>query len=105
MPGAQYLYTGRTFERDGYDAHWRAIYDDKGSIIVAICHNMDLGDAWEHADDPGYPLPMTAFAYQLGVNYVLARFAFGDLSLEESLHSVDLFAKAVMPGLAAAQAS
>ena len=51
--------------------HWRAIYDDHGRMIVMANHNMDIGDAWEHADDPGYPLPMTAFAYQLGVNYVL----------------------------------
>ena len=44
-------------------------------------------------------------AAQSGVNYVLARFAFGDLSLEESLHSADLFAKAVMPELAATPVS
>jgi hypothetical protein len=25
-----------------------------GRIIVAICHNMDLGDAWECADKPRY---------------------------------------------------
>jgi hypothetical protein len=40
-------------------------------------------------------------AEQSGVNYLLARFAFGDLSLEESLQSAELFAQAVMPGLAA----
>ena len=34
--------------------HWRAIYDDKGRIMVAICHNMDLGDAWEHSDEAQY---------------------------------------------------
>ena len=37
---------------DGFPAHWRGIYDDKGRLIVAICHNMDLGDAWQYADDP-----------------------------------------------------
>jgi hypothetical protein len=36
---------------------------------------------------------------------VLARLAFGDLSLEESLRSADLFARAVMPELAAAAVS
>jgi len=48
VPGAQYLYSGRTYEKDenGRPAHWRAIRDDQGRIIVAICHNMDLGDAW-----------------------------------------------------------
>ena len=33
---------------------WRCIRDDKGRIIVAICHNMDLGDAWEWSDDLRY---------------------------------------------------
>jgi len=51
--------------------HWRAIYDEKGRMMVGINHNMDMGDAWEHADDPYYPAPMTVQAYQLGVNYVL----------------------------------
>src|SRR6266478_3454262 len=40
-------------------------------------------------------------AAESGVNYVLARLAFGDLSLEESLESAELFARGVMPGLAA----
>ena len=47
--------TGRTYEKDGYVPKWRAIRDDKGRIMVAICHNMHLGDAWEWADDPDYP--------------------------------------------------
>jgi alkanesulfonate monooxygenase SsuD/methylene tetrahydromethanopterin reductase-like flavin-dependent oxidoreductase (luciferase family) len=41
-------------------------------------------------------------AAESGVNYVLARLAFGDLSLAESLESAELFARAVMPGLVAA---
>jgi hypothetical protein len=32
---------------------------------------MDMGDAWEHADDPCYPGPMTALSYSFGVNYVI----------------------------------
>jgi len=32
-----------------------ASYDDKGRIMVAISHNLDLGDAWEYADDAYYP--------------------------------------------------
>ena len=52
IPGEQYVWTGRTYEKDGYQPKWRAIRDDKGRIIVAICHNMHLGDAWEWADDP-----------------------------------------------------
>ena len=51
--------------------HFRGIYDGRGRLMVVANHNMDIGDGWEHADDPNYPLPMTAAAYQLGVNYVL----------------------------------
>jgi hypothetical protein len=51
--------------------HWRAIYDDDGRMIVAINHNIDMGDAWEHADDAHYPVEMTALAYRFGVNYVI----------------------------------
>ena len=32
--------------------HWRGIYDDKGRLMVAINFNMDLGDAWELANEP-----------------------------------------------------
>jgi hypothetical protein len=69
VPGAQYLYTGRTYERDGYEARWRGIYDDKGRLIAVICHNMDLGDAWEWSDDPRYPEKMASLAYRIGMNY------------------------------------
>jgi hypothetical protein len=45
--------------------------DDKGRVMVAICHNMDLGDAWEHADNPRYPEKMTSLAYRIGINYII----------------------------------
>jgi hypothetical protein len=51
--------------------HWRGIYDESGRLLVAINFNMDMGDAWEHADDPVYPEPMTALAYRFGINYIL----------------------------------
>ena len=69
VPGAQYFRSGRTYEHGGVDPHWRAIYDDKGRIMVAICFNMDLGDAWEHADDPWYLEKWTSLAYRLAINY------------------------------------
>ena len=55
VPGRQFVYSGRTYERDGVEPKWRAVFDDKGRVQVAICHNMDLGDAWEWADFPDYP--------------------------------------------------
>ena len=71
IPGIAPLMRGQTWEQDGYEPHWRGVYDDEGRLIVAINHNMDLGDAWEHADTPGYPQPMTALAYRFAVNYVI----------------------------------
>ncbi len=69
--GIRALYSGQTWEEDGFDPHWRGIYDDSGRLMVAINFNMDLGDAWEHADTPEYPEPMTALAYRFAVNYVI----------------------------------
>lgn len=70
IPGAQYLRSGRTYEMDGYDARWRGIYDDKGRIVVAICHNMDMGDSWEWADDPAYDEKFSALSFRIAVNYI-----------------------------------
>jgi hypothetical protein len=72
VPGYQYVWSGLTYERqDGTVAHWRAVFDEKGRVQVAICHNVDLGDAWQYADDPRYPEPFTALAYRIGINYIL----------------------------------
>lgn len=50
---------------------WRGIVDDEGRVMVMINWNMDLGDAWEHADMEEYDALYTATAYRLGVNYVI----------------------------------
>jgi hypothetical protein len=71
VPGIQYAWSGVTYERDGYVPHWRGIYDDNDRLMVAINFNMDLGDAWEHADTPEYPEQMTALAYRFGINYII----------------------------------
>jgi hypothetical protein len=71
VPGEQYVNTGRTYEKDGYVAKWRAIRDDKGRIIVAICHNMHLGDAWEWADMPEYPERFASMAFRVGIDYIV----------------------------------
>jgi hypothetical protein len=71
IPGEQWIRTGRTYEKDGYQPKWRAIRDGKGRIVVAICHNMHLGDAWEWADDPNYPEPFASMAFRVGLDYIL----------------------------------
>jgi hypothetical protein len=72
VPGALFLETGLTYEKGntGKIPHWRGIYDDHGRIIVAMCHNMDLGDSWEHADNPLYPEKYSALGIRIALNYI-----------------------------------
>lgn len=71
IPGLGAVMSGVTYERDGTVPHWRGIYDDQGRLMVVIDFNMDLGDAWEHADTPYYPEKYTALAYRFAINYIL----------------------------------
>jgi hypothetical protein len=73
VAGWQWYRSGRTYEagETGKTPHWRAIYDDKGRVMVAICHNMDLGDAWEWSDDPRYPEKWASLAYRIAMNYFI----------------------------------
>jgi hypothetical protein len=71
VPGMQYVVypPHHLYEYDGYVPRWEGIYDDKGRVMVAICHNMDLGDAWENSDDPAYPERFASLAYRIAMNY------------------------------------
>ena len=40
-------------------------------IVVAICHNMHLGDAWEWADMPEYPERFASMAFRIGLDYII----------------------------------
>ncbi len=71
VPGEQFVHSHRTFEKDGYQPRWRGIYDAKGRVVVAICHNMDLGDSWEHADNPLYPEQYSALGFRIGIDYLV----------------------------------
>jgi hypothetical protein len=42
-----YTYESRPGPDDGSQVHYRSIFDDKGRMMVIICHNTDLGDGWE----------------------------------------------------------
>ena len=70
VPAVNNIY-GRTWEQDGRVPHVRGIFDDDGRLLVAINWNTDLGDAWEWADIPQYPLEYSTFAYQMGVNLIV----------------------------------
>jgi hypothetical protein len=71
IPGTRYIWGGRRYTPDSAVPHWRAIRDDRGRIMVAICHNSDVGDAWEWADSPDYPQQPMELAYRIGINYIL----------------------------------
>jgi hypothetical protein len=71
IPGTRFIWNGRRYTEDMKVPKWRAIRDDKGRIMVAICHNSDVGDAWEWADSPRYPEPATSMAYRIAINYII----------------------------------
>jgi hypothetical protein len=77
IPGEAHLGLGYKRPRfpsgpeDGKGAHWRAICDDQGRIMIAISYNSDIGDAWEYADYSFYPAKYADLAIRLGVNYIV----------------------------------
>ena len=42
-----------------------------GRLMVLINWNTDLGDAWEWADNPDYPLKFSTYAFEIGINFVI----------------------------------
>jgi Domain of unknown function (DUF4159) len=77
VPGLPHVldprWDGRTWEReDAKEVHYRAIFDDKGRIMVMICQNTDLGDGWEQEGQS--ELYFREFsekkAYPMGINIV-----------------------------------
>lgn len=62
---------GPTWEKDGYYPACRGIFDERGRLMVVINWNTDLGDAWEWAENPYYPLKFSTYAYEMGVNFIV----------------------------------
>jgi len=71
VPGIPALEEGHTYEHEGRIPHWRGIYDDHNRLMVAICFNQDLGDSWEHADNPEYPEKYSALGIRIAMNYLV----------------------------------
>jgi hypothetical protein len=64
---------GRSWEKGGYVARLRTIFDDNGRPMLFINWNTDMGDGWEwsNAEEfPGY-MKYTAMAYRMGINEVV----------------------------------
>ena len=62
---------GQTHEYDGVIPRARGIFDAEGRLMVLINWNTDLGDGWEWADHPQYPLKFSTYAYEMGINFVI----------------------------------
>lgn len=71
IPGLRHLGRGGFRSASLPEPKWMGIFDDKNRMVVAINYNMDIGDAWEHANDPRYPQPMTALSYRFAINYTI----------------------------------
>ncbi|MDA2926407.1 DUF4159 domain-containing protein [Acidobacteria bacterium AH-259-G07] len=71
IPGLQFVYSGRTWEKGGYKPRYMGIQDENGRLMVMINHNVDLGDAWEWAEVEAYPREYANLAFQLGINYIV----------------------------------
>ena len=61
----------RTWEQDGVVPHVRGIFDEDGRLMVIINWNTDIGDAWEWAESPYYPLRYSTYAIEITVNIIV----------------------------------
>ena len=74
IPGVRaWLSSGLTYERsDATVVEYKGIFDDKGRMMVIICHNTDLGDGWEEeARNTEYFQQFSEkYAYPLAINII-----------------------------------
>jgi hypothetical protein len=73
--GEDSQHTGQTWEYHDGDTrtvHHRAIFDDKGRIMVIATHNTDNGDGWEREGENEYYFKNFSekIAYPLGINII-----------------------------------
>jgi hypothetical protein len=76
IPGTRHLRRGPggsivVEQPPGSEPAWKAMYDDRNRMVVAVNYNTDVGDALEYADSPIYPEAMTTLAYRYGINYLI----------------------------------
>lgn len=62
---------GPTWERDGRVPYVRGVFDENGRLMVIINWNTDIGDAWEWAENPYYPLRYSTYAIEITVNIIV----------------------------------
>jgi hypothetical protein len=65
---------GNTYQRMecyGCFPQVKGMYDEEGRLAMMINFNTDLGDAWEWAESPEYPLELSTYAYEMGANMIV----------------------------------
>lgn len=64
---------GRSWEKGGFVAHLRTIFDDNDRPMLYVNWNTDMGDGWEWSNAEDYPgyLKYTSLAYRMGINEVV----------------------------------
>jgi hypothetical protein len=65
---------GNTYQRTecyGCFPEVKGMYDEDGQLMMMINFNTDLGDAWEWAESPQYPLELSTYAYEMGANMIV----------------------------------
>jgi hypothetical protein len=64
---------GRSWEKGGFVAHLRTIFDDSQRPMLFINWNTDMGDGWEWSNAEDYPgyIKYTSLAYKMGINEVV----------------------------------
>lgn len=63
-----------TWEReDAKEPHYWGFVDDRGRLMVVLCHNTDLGDGWERVGLNEYYTSEFSLkkAYPMGINIVV----------------------------------
>lgn len=58
---------------DAKEAHYRALFDDKGRMMSIICHNTDLGDGWEREGEnvDYFKEYSEKWSYPMGINILI----------------------------------
>jgi hypothetical protein len=57
--------------RAAAEPRYRGILADDGRLMAILLFNMDFGDAWEHIDDPDYPVESSRSAVAMGINFLV----------------------------------
>lgn len=71
IPSIHAWMNGQTTERwDAPEPHYKALFDDRGRMMVIICHNTDLGDGWERegVDQRYFREYSEKWSYPMGIN-------------------------------------